>query len=46
MQTPHIKLAHPAEAESAFGNFIVELLTRSVIVLSATLTLAAVATVV
>lgn len=47
MQTSfRIELAGPAEAKSAMGHFIVELLTRTVIVLSATLTLATVATVV
>lgn len=46
MQTTHTRLARPAEADSRFGHFIVELLTRAVIVLSAALTLATVATVV
>jgi hypothetical protein len=36
-------LSRPAEANTPFGNFIVEALTGSVIVLSAVMTLAAVA---
>lgn len=38
-------LSNPAEASTPLGNFIVEALTGSVIVLSAILALAAVATV-
>jgi hypothetical protein len=39
----HINLADPAEAKGPVGNFIVEFFTRTVIVLSATITLATVA---
>lgn len=42
----HINLADPAEAETPVGNFIVEFFTRTLIVLSATITLATVAAVV
>lgn len=45
-KSSHINLADPAEAGSRMGNFIVEFFTRALIVLSATLTLATVATVV
>ena len=42
----HTNLAEPIEANNKIGNFIVELFTRSLIMLSATITLATVAAVV
>jgi hypothetical protein len=43
--SPHTNLTRPVEGNSRIASFIVELLSRTVIVLSATLTLAAVAAV-
>jgi len=44
--SPHTKLTDPIEANNKVGNFIVEFFTRSLIMLSATITLATVAVVV
>ncbi|MES2256429.1 MAG: hypothetical protein V4559_15485 [Pseudomonadota bacterium] len=43
MRTSNI--ANPAESTSRFGHIVIEMLTRTVIILSATLTFAAVAAV-
>ena len=46
MHNSHLILSTiPAESRSRFGNAIIEMLTRTVIILSATLTFAAVAAV-